>query len=104
MFTALFARQHEKVSPCLEEVAEPAGWKLRVWTANTDEAEEGVWRDRYSLWSFCRFGLLCACLKRAHQKLCFYSSTLWTGTLARQSNSRHGPLIDLMTEDLHTTA
>ena len=65
MFTALFARQHEKVSPCLEEVAEPAGWKLRVWTANTDEAEEGVWRDRYSLWSFslwsfCRFGLLCA--------------------------------------------
>ena len=40
-------RQHQKVSPCLEEVSEPAGWKLRVWTANTDEEEEGVWRDRY---------------------------------------------------------
>ena len=40
-------RQHQKVSPCLEEVSEPAGWKLRVWTANTDEKEEGVWRDRY---------------------------------------------------------
>ena len=41
-------RQHQKVTPCLEEVAEPASWKLRVWTANTDEEEEGVWRDRYS--------------------------------------------------------
>ena len=36
------------MSPCLEEVAEPAGWKLRVWTANTDEEKEGVWKDRYS--------------------------------------------------------
>ena len=41
-------RQHQKVTPCLEEVAEPASWKLRVWTANTDEEEEGGWRDRYS--------------------------------------------------------
>ena len=41
-------RQHQKVTPCLEEVAEPAAWKLRVWTANTDEEEEGVWKDRYS--------------------------------------------------------
>ena len=29
-------------------MAEPAGWKLRVWTANTDEEKEGVWKDRYS--------------------------------------------------------
>ena len=36
------------MSPCLEEVAEPAGWNLRVWTANTDEEMEGVWKDRYS--------------------------------------------------------
>ena len=29
-------------------MVEPAAWKLRVWTANTDEEEEGVWKDRYS--------------------------------------------------------
>ena len=41
-------RRHQKVSPCLEKVKGAEAWKLRVWTANNDDEEEGVFRDRYT--------------------------------------------------------